>query len=163
GSGSDSWKYWAELRAGAIDEAVWREVEEGIARSPGHCMTMGTASTMTSLAEALGMTLSGAASIPAADSSHARMAAESGRRIVEMVWADRKPSDLLTKAAFGNALILDMALGGSTNAIVHLLALAGRAGVPLDLRSFEAASRRIPVLANLRPTGKYLMEDFYYA
>ena len=163
GSGSDTWKYWADLRAGVIDETVWNEVEEGIARSPGHCMTMGTASTMTSIAEALGLTLPGAASIPAPDSNHARMAARSGRRIVEMVWSDRKPSDILTPAAFDNAVIVDMALGGSTNAIVHLLAMAGRAAIPLTLDSFEQASQGIPVLANVRPSGAYLMEDFYYA
>ena len=163
GSGSDTWKYWADLRGGVIDETVWNEVEEGIARSPGHCMTMGTASTMTSIAEALGLTLPGAASIPAPDSSHARMAARSGRRIVEMVWSDRKPSDIVTPAAFDNAVVVDMALGGSTNAIVHLLALAGRAAIPLTLDSFEQASQGIPVLANVRPSGAYLMEDFYYA
>ena len=163
GSGSDTWKYWADLRGGVIDETVWNEVEEGIARSPGHCMTMGTASTMTSIAEALGLTLPGAASIPAPDSNHARMAARSGRRIVEMVWSDRKPSDILTPAAFDNAVVVDMALGGSTNAIVHLLALAGRAAIPLTLDSFEQASQGIPVLANVRPSGAYLMEDFYYA
>jgi dihydroxy-acid dehydratase len=163
GSGSDTWKYWADLRAGVIDETVWNEVEEGIARSPGHCMTMGTASTMTSIAEALGLTLPGAASIPAPDSNHARMAARSGRRIVELVWRDCKPSDILTPAAFDNAVIVDMALGGSTNAIVHLLAMAGRAAIPLTLDSFEQASQGIPVLANVRPSGAYLMEDFYYA
>ncbi len=163
GSGSDTWKYWADLRGGVIDETVWNEVEEGIARSPGHCMTMGTASTMTSIAEALGLTLPGAASIPAPDSNHARMAARCGRRIVEMVWSDRKPSDIVTPAAFDNAVVVDMALGGSTNAIVHLLALAGRAAIPLTLDSFEQASQGIPVLANVRPSGAYLMEDFYYA
>ena len=163
GSGSDTWKYWADLRAGVIDETVWNEVEEGIARSPGHCMTMGTASTMTSIAEAIGMTLPGAASIPAADSNHARMAAACGRRIVEMVWSDLKPSDVVTKAAFENGAVVDMALGGSTNAIVHMLALAGRAGVDFTLASFEAISRRVPVLADIRPSGRFLMEDFYYA
>ena len=163
GSGSDVWKYWAELRSGNIDERAWREIEDGIARSPGHCMTMGTASTMTSLAEVLGLTLPGAASIPAADSNHARMAERTGRRIVEMVWEDLKPGDLLTASAFDDAITTLMALGGSTNAIVHLLAMAGRAGVPLDLSRFDEISRVTPVLANLRPAGKYLMEDFYYA
>ncbi|HSO08225.1 MAG TPA: dihydroxy-acid dehydratase, partial [Pelomicrobium sp.] len=163
GSGSDVWKYWAELRAGNIDEQAWREIEDGIARSPGHCMTMGTASTMTSIAEVLGLTLPGAASIPAADSNHARMAERTGRRIVEMVWEDVKPRDLLTAEAFDDAITTLMALGGSTNAIVHLLAMAGRAGVPLDLARFDEISRVTPVLANLRPSGKYLMEDFYYA
>jgi dihydroxy-acid dehydratase len=163
GSGSDVWKYWAELRAGNIDERAWREMEDGIARSPGHCMTMGTASTMTSLAEVLGLTLPGAASIPAADSNHPRMAERTGRRIVEMVWEDLKPTDLLGANAFDDAITALMALGGSTNAIVHLLAMAGRAGVALDLTRFDEISRLVPVLADLRPSGKYLMEDFYYA
>ncbi len=164
GSGSDSWKYWAELRAGTIGEKDWQEVEEGIARSYGHCMTMGTASTMTSVAETLGLTLSGAASIPAADANHARMATASGRRIVEMVWEDLKPSDLLTSASFDNAITVIHALSGSTNAIIHLIAMAGRAGVALSLDRFDQLARKTPVLANIRPAGdKYLMEDFYYA
>ncbi len=164
GSGSDSWKYWAELRAGTIGDKDWQEVEEGIARSYGHCMTMGTASTMTSVAETLGLTLSGAASIPAADANHARMATASGRRIVEMVWEDLKPSDLLTSASFDNAITVIHALSGSTNAIIHLIAMAGRAGVALSLDRFDQLARKTPVLANIRPAGdKYLMEDFYYA
>jgi dihydroxy-acid dehydratase len=163
GSGSDSWKYWAELRAGNITEADWQEIEQGIARSPGHCMTMGTASTMTSAAEALGFTLPGAASIPAPDARHAAMAALTGRRIVDMVWEDLKPSDFLTAGSFDNAVTTVLALGGSTNAIVHLIAMARRAGVPLDLDQFDALARKTPLLANLRPSGKYLMEDFYYA
>ncbi len=163
GSGSDAWKYWAELRAGTIDDRAWREIEDGIARSPGHCMTMGTASTMTSLAEVLGLTLPGAASIPAVDSNHARMAEASGRRIVEMVWEDLKPRDLLTPTAFDDAITVLMALGGSTNAIIHLVAMAGRADIRLALERFDELSRRTPLLANLRPAGAYLMEDFYYA
>ncbi len=163
GSGSDTWKYWAELRAGNITDGDWREIEDGIARSPGHCMTMGTASTMTSAAEALGLTLSGAASIPAADSRHAHMATSTGRRIVEMVWEDLRPRDILGAASFDNAVTTVLALGGSTNAIVHLIAMAGRAGVALDLDRFDAIARKTPLLANLRPSGKYLMEDFYYA
>jgi dihydroxy-acid dehydratase len=163
GSGSDTWKYWADLRAGKITEADWQGVEQGIARSPGHCMTMGTASTMTSAAEALGLTLPGAASIPAADARHAAMATLTGKRIVDMVWEDLKPSDLLTEAAFHNAVTTVLALGGSTNAIVHLLAMARRAGVKLDLDAFDRLARRTPLLANIRPSGKYLMEDFYYA
>jgi len=163
GSGSDSWKYWAELRAGNIDEAAWEEIEDGIARSPGHCMTMGTASTMTSLAEVLGFTLPGAASIPAADSSHSRMASRTGRRIVDMVWEDMKPSAMLTPAHVDNAIKVDMALGGSTNAIVHLLAVARRAGIDLKIERFDELSREAPVIANIRPSGAYLMEDFYYA
>ena len=163
GSGSDSWKYWAELRAGNITEADWQEVEGGIARSPGHCMTMGTASTMTSAIEALGLTLPGAASIPAPDSRHAQMAALTGKRIVDMVWEDVKPLDIATARAFDNAVTAVLALGGSTNSLVHLVALARRAGVALDIDRFDALARKVPVLANVRPSGKYLMEDFYYA
>jgi dihydroxy-acid dehydratase len=163
GSGSDVWKYWAERRAGALEECAWREMEEGIARSFGTCMTMGTASTMAAAAEALGMTLPGASSIPAADSGHARMASAAGRRIVEMVWEDLRPRDLLTAEAFDNAITATLALGGSTNAVIHLIAMAGRAGVPLALDRFDALSRRTPLLANIRPAGRYLMEDFYYA
>jgi dihydroxy-acid dehydratase len=163
GSGSDTWKYWDDLRAGKITEKDWEEIENGIARSPGHCMTMGTASTMTSAAEALGLTLSGAASIPAPDSRHAVMAAHTGRRIVEMVWDDLKPSDLLSEAAFRNSITTVLAIGGSTNAIIHLIAMARRANIKLDLTVFEELSRRTPLLANIRPAGKYLMEDFYYA
>ena len=163
GSGSDAWKYWAEKGAGAITEEAWREIERGIARSYGHCMTMGTAATMTALAETLGMTLPGASSIPAADSNHPRMARESGRRIVEMVWEGRQPRDILSRKSFDNALVVQMALGGSTNAIIHLIALARRAGVGLTLDDVEVASRRMAVIANLRPAGNYLMEDFYYA
>jgi len=163
GSGSDSWKYWAELRAGAITQADWEEVEEGIARSFGTCMTMGTASTMAAVVEVLGLTLPGASSIPAADSSHARLADACGRRIVDMVWADLKPRDVLSAASFDNAVTVAMALGGSTNAIIHLVAMAGRAGIDLPLARFDEISRRTPLLANLRPSGKYLMEDFYYA
>jgi dihydroxy-acid dehydratase len=164
GSGSDSWKYWAELRAGTIGEREWGEVEEGIARSYGHCMTMGTASTMTSVAETLGLTLPAAASIPAPDANHARMATASGRRIVEMVWDDLKPSEIITQAAVDNAITIVHALSGSTNAIIHLVAMAGRAGIDLKLERFDELSEKTPVLANIRPAGqKYLMEDFYYA
>ena len=164
GSGTDSWKYWAELRAGKIDERAWQEVEEGIARSFGHCMVMGTASTMTSVAETLGLTLPGAASIPAADANHPRMASATGRRIVEMVWEDLKPSDILSREAFDNAITVVHALSGSTNAIIHLVAMAGRAGIELDLDRFDELARTTPVLANIRPAGQqYLMEDFYYA
>ena len=164
GSGSDTWKYWDERRAGKITEADWTEIENGIARSPGHCMTMGTASTMTAVADSLGLTLPGASSIPAADAGHARMAAHSGRRAVEMVWEDLKPSQILTREAFENAMIVQMAIGGSTNCIVHALAMARRANVPLSLDDLDAISRRVPVIANIRPSGKkYLMEDFYFA
>jgi dihydroxy-acid dehydratase len=163
GSGSDVWKYWDDRRAGLIGKREWDELEEGIARSPGHCMTMGTASTMTSVAEVLGMTLPGAASIPAVDSAHSRMAAASGRRIVELVWADLRPSAILTRAAYEDAITTVLALSGSTNAVIHLIAMAGRSGVPLSLDDFDEAARRIPVLADLRPAGRFLMEDFYYA
>lgn len=163
GSGSDSWKYWDDLRAGKITDKDWQEIENGIARSPGHCMTMGTASTMTSAAEALGLTLPGAASIPAPDSRHAVMGAHTGRRIVDMVWEDLKPSDLLSMTAFRNAITTVLAIGGSTNAIIHLIAMARRADVDLDLSVFEELSTSTPLLANIRPSGKYLMEDFFYA
>ena len=163
GSGTDVWKYWAERQAGCLDACVWRQLEEGIARSAGTCMTMGTASTLAAVTETLGLTLPGAATIPAVHSAHARMAAACGRRIVEMVWEDLRPSRILSAASFDNAIVADMALAGSTNAIVHLLALAGRAGVPLELERFDELSRRTPVIANLRPAGEFLMEDFHDA
>jgi len=163
GSGTDFRKYWIERCAGAITEQQWNDMEAGIARSPGFCMTMGTASTMTALAEALGLTLPGASSIPAPDSNHARMSMNCGQRIVEMVWEDLLPRDILTRRAFENAIAVDMAIGGSTNAIIHLVAIAGRCGLPLELPLFDAISHRVPVLANIRPSGAYLMEDFFYA
>jgi dihydroxy-acid dehydratase len=163
GSGSDVMKYWAERRAGNIDLQAWTQIEDGIARSAGTCMTMGTASTMTSAAEVLGFCLPGASSIPAVDSNHPKMANLSGRRIVEMVWEDLKPRDFLTSRSFDNAVAAVLALGGSTNAVIHLLAIAGRAGIPLSIDRFDELSRKTPLLANLRPSGKYLMEDFYYA
>jgi len=163
GSGTDVWKYWAERRAGTLDECSWREMEDGIARSFGTCMTMGTASTMASAVDALGMTLPGASSIPAADSAHPRMASAAGRRIVEMVWEDLRPRDIMTTEAFENAVTAAMAIGGSTNAIIHLVAMAGRAGATLDLDRFDALSSRTPFIANIRPSGAYLMEDLYYA
>ncbi|HXN22161.1 MAG TPA: L-arabinonate dehydratase [Candidatus Dormibacteraeota bacterium] len=163
GSGSDVWKYWAERRAGNIDLQAWQEIEDGIARSAGTCMTMGTASTMTSVAEVLGFSLAGASSIPAVDSNHPKMANRCGRRIVEMVWEDLKPQDILNGASFNNAIATVLALGGSTNAVIHILALAGRAGIKLTIDRFDELSKTTPVLANLRPSGKYLMEDFYYA
>ncbi|HEX6840574.1 MAG TPA: L-arabinonate dehydratase [Stellaceae bacterium] len=163
GSGSDVWKYWAELRAGNIDAEAWGEIEDGIARSAGTCMTMGTASTMAAVTEALGLSLPGASSIPASDSSHARMATASGRRIVDMVWQDVTPRDILTETAFDNAIATLMAIGGSTNGIIHLVAMAGRAGIKLPLERFDQISRKTPLLANVRPSGQYLMEDFFYA
>ena len=164
GSGSDTWKYWDELRAGRITEREWQDIEDTIARSPGTCMTMGTAATMMSLAEALGFTLPGYSSIPAPDSNHARMATLTGKRIVEMVWEDYKPRDFLSKGSFDNAITTLMAMGGSTNAVVHLVAMAGRAGLPFSLDRYNEISAKVPVIANVRPSGsKYLMEDFFYA
>jgi dihydroxy-acid dehydratase len=164
GSGSDTWKYWAELRAGNITQKDWQEIEDGIARSPGTCMTMGTAATMMSLAEALGLTLPGASSIPAPDSNHSKMATLTGKRAVEMVWEDLKPRDFLTAKSFDNAAVTLMAMGGSTNALIHLVAMAGRAGVKFPLERFNEFSAKVPLLANVRPSGeRYLMEDFYYA
>lgn len=163
GSGTDLWKFWTEKCAGNISDREWEEMEGGIARSPGQCMTMGTASTMTSLTEALGLTLPGASSIPAPDSGHVRMAAACGQRIVEMVWEDLKPSRVLTMRSFENAITTDMAIGGSTNAVIHLIAMARRAGIPLELARFDELARGTPVLADIRPSGRFLMEDFFYA
>ena len=164
GSGSDSWKYWDELRAGTITDQDWLGVEGGIARSYGTCMTMGTASTMTAIAEAVGMVLPGGSSIPAADAGHIRLASETGRRIVDMVWEDLTPSRIQTGPAFNNAIAVAMAMGCSTNAIIHLIAMARRAGQDIGLADFERHSRRVPVIGNVRPSGnQYLMEDFFYA
>src|SRR5215467_11588988 len=163
GSGSDVAKYWAERRAGHIDLGDWTQIENGIARSAGTCMTMGTASTMTSIAEILGFSLPGASSIPAVDANHPKMANCSGRRIVEMVWEDLKPRDILGHSSFQNAIAAVFALGGSTNAVIHLIALANRAGIRISLDDFDRLSRSTPLLADIRPSGKYLMEDFYYA
>ena len=163
GSGSDVWKYWDEKRAGKIGEADWSEIEGGIARSFGTCMVMGTAATMMAITEALGLSLPGASSIPAPDANHPRMCAAAGRRIVDMVWEDLTPEKILTPAAFDNAIRVHMALGGSTNAIIHVIAMARRAGVALDMQRFDEISRQVPVIANITPSGKYLMEDFFYA
>ncbi len=164
GSGSDAFKYWDERRAGNISEKDWSEMEVGIARSYGVCMTMGTAATMTALADVIGMTLPGASSIPAADSNHIRMCAAAGRRIVDMVWQDLSPSKIQSEGAYRNAIVVAMAMGCSTNAVIHIIAMARRAGHAIGLDDFDAASRATPVIANVRPSGdKYLMEDFYYA
>ncbi|GAA2408669.1 L-arabinonate dehydratase [Streptomyces glaucosporus] len=163
GSGTDMWKYWDDKRAGLIGDCEMAELECGLARSPGHCMTMGTASTMTGAAEVLGVTMPGASSIPAVDSGHSRMAAAAGRRIVEMVWSDHRLSAVLTREAYEDAVAAVCALGGSTNAVIHLIAMAGRSGIGLTLDDFDRIARTTPVLANLRPGGKYLMEDFHYA
>jgi len=163
GSGSDVWKYWTEKRAGNISEDDWSEIENGIARSFGTCMVMGTAATMMAITEALGLALPGASSIPAADANHPRMCGAAGRRIVEMVFEDLVPERILTPAAVDNAIKVHMAMGGSTNAIIHVVAMARRAGIALDMQRFDQLSRQVPVLANVRPSGKYLMEDFFYA
>jgi dihydroxy-acid dehydratase len=164
GSGSDAFKYWDERRAGRLSDEAWVEMEAGIARSHGTCMTMGTAATMMGIAEAIGMTLPGASSIPAADANHIRMSAECGRRIVQMVWDDLTPKKLLSRDSFANGIAVAMAEGCSTNAIIHLVAISRRAGLPVTLDDFDAASRKVPVVANIRPSGdRYLMEDFYYA
>jgi dihydroxy-acid dehydratase len=164
GSGSDAWKYWDERRAGNITDEEWLGVQGGIARSAGTCMTMGTASTMTAITDAMGLTLPGASSIPAVDSGHQRMSAACGRRIVEMVWEDLTPEKIVTSAAVRNAAIVAMATGCSTNAVVHLIAMARRAGVDLTLDDLDALGSDTPLIANVRPSGKdYLMEDFFYA
>ena len=164
GSGSDAWKYWDERRAGTITAEEWTGVEAGIARSYGHCMTMGTASTMTGITEALGLILPGGSSVPAPDAGHIRLASATGRRAVEMVWEDLTPAEIIDRRAVDNALKVAMAMGCSTNAIIHLIAMARRAGVNLGLDDFDAVSKQVPVLANVRPSGDaYLMEDFFYA
>ncbi len=164
GSGSDAWKYWDERRAGNITDEEWLGIQGGIARSVGTCMTMGTASTMTAIADAMGLTLPGASSIPAADSGHQRMASACGRRIVDMVWEDLTPDRIVTEAAVRNAAIVAMATGCSTNAVVHIIAMARRAGVELTLDDLDELGRTTPLIANVRPSGKdYLMEDFFYA
>ncbi|WP_417830491.1 L-arabinonate dehydratase [Thalassospira sp.] len=164
GSGSDAWKYWDERRAGNISDDEWLGIQGGIARSAGTCMTMGTASTMTAIADAMGLTLPGASSIPAVDSGHQRMAADCGRRIVDMVWEDLTPDKIITDASCRNAAIVAMATGCSTNAVVHLIAMARRAGVDLKLDDLDELGRNTPLIANVRPSGKdYLMEDFFYA
>ncbi|WP_328941295.1 L-arabinonate dehydratase [Streptomyces sp. NBC_00250] len=163
GSGTDMWKYWDEKRAGNLGDCEMAELESGLARSPGHCMTMGTASTLTAAAETLGVTVPGASSVPAVDSGHDRMAAASGLRIVELVRQDLRLSRILTGEAYEDAVAAVLALGGSTNAVIHLIAMAGRSGVKLTLDDFDRIARTVPVLANLRPGGRFLMEDFHFA
>ena len=164
GSGSDAWKYWDERRAGNITDEEWLGIQGGIARSAGTCMTMGTASTMTAITDAMGLTLPGASSIPAVDSGHQRMSADCGRRIVEMVHESLSPDKIVTREAVQNAAITAMATGCSTNAVVHLIAMARRAGVDFTLDDLDALGRNTPLIANVRPSGKdYLMEDFFYA
>ena len=164
GSGSSVWGFWAERCAGNLCDEDWTKFENAIGRSPGHCMTMGTASTMGAIAEALGFCLPGASSIPAMVSEHMRMSTACGRRAVDLAWANLKPSDVLSRESFENAITVDMAVGGSTNAIVHVIAMARRAGFDISLEDFDRISRTTPVLANVRPNGNdYLMEDFYNA
>jgi L-arabonate dehydrase len=163
GSGTDTWRLWAERRAGRLSEEEFCEYEACMSRSAGHCMVMGTASTMAAMAEALGMALPGNAAIPAADARRLALAEGAGRRIIEMAREGVKPSRILTADAFDNAIRADMAIGGSTNAIIHLVAIAGRARIPLPLARFDELSRTTPLLVNVKPSGKYLMEDFFYA
>jgi dihydroxy-acid dehydratase len=163
GSGTHTRKFWDEYRAGNLSDADWTEIEATSSRSPGTCNTMGTATTMTAIAETLGFSLPGASSIPAVDSAHPRMCSSAGERIVDMVWEDLKPSRLLSAGSIANGVEVTAALGGSTNAVVHLVAMARRASFPLTIDAFDAAARRTPVMANLYPAGRYLMEDFYFA
>ncbi len=163
GSGSDVWKYWAERSAGNLCDGDWREIENCIGRSAGTCMTMGTASTMACITEAMGMSLPGSACTPAVVAEHSRLAAATGRRAVELAWQDIRPSHVVTEQSIENGIVADLTIGGSTNAIVHLIALAGRIGMQLSLDRFDSISSRVPVLGDLRPGGRFLMEDFYNA
>ena len=163
GSGTDVWRFTADLRAGRMSLEDYMDAEACMSRSAGHCMTMGTASTMASVSEALGLQPTGGAAIPAVDSRRYALAEYAGSRIVEMVEEDLTISKVLTRDAFENAIKVNAAIGGSTNAIIHLLAIAGRLGVQLRLEDFDELIRDIPFLVNLQPSGEYLMEDFYYA
>ena len=163
GSGSDVWKYWAERCAGNLCDGDWGEIENCIGRSAGTCMTMGTASTMACIAEALGMTLPGAACTPAVVAEHSRLASATGRRAVDLAWSGLRPSQIVTKEAIDNAIITQLTIGGSTNAIVHILALARRIGMIMSLDRFDELSKVVPVLGDLRPCGRFLMEDFFDA
>ncbi|MGE7774969.1 IlvD/Edd family dehydratase [Chitinophaga sp. NPDC101104] len=160
---SDLWRFSEDVRSGVISEEELNEAEAGMCRSRGHCAVMGTASSMACMVEALGLSLPGNAAIPAADANRKVLAQLTGRRIVEMVHEDLKPSDILTREAFENAIAVNAAIGGSTNFVIHLLAIAGRVGVPLELEDFDRFSRQVPLIANLQPSGRYFMEDLYYA
>ena len=163
GSGSDTWKYWDERLAGNLCDKDWKGIENCIARSAGTCMTMGTASTMACVTEAMGFRLPGAAATPAVVADHSRLAVQTGRRAVAMAWENLKPSDFLTSDSIDNGLTTSLAIGGSTNAIVHLIAIAGRLGIELTLDRFDELSRVTPMIGDLRPAGRYLMEDFFNA
>jgi dihydroxy-acid dehydratase len=163
GSGSDTWKYWDERLAGNLCDKDWKGIENCIARSAGTCMTMGTASTMACVTEAMGFSLPGAAATPAVVADHSRLAVQTGRRAVAMAWENLKPSDFLTSDSIDNGLMTSLAIGGSTNAIVHLIAIAGRLGTGLTLDRFDELSRVTPLIGDLRPAGRYLMEDFFNA
>jgi L-arabonate dehydrase len=163
GSGTDVWKYSEDVRAGAMTVEAFMDAESAMSRSPGHCMTMGTASTMASMVEALGVALPTNAAWPAVDARRARLARMSGRRIVAMVHEDQRLSKVLTAEAFSNAIRVNGAIGGSTNAVLHLLAIAGRVGVPLGLDDWDRLGRDVPTIVDLMPSGRYLMEDFCYA
>ncbi|MBV1707161.1 MAG: dihydroxy-acid dehydratase [Hyphomicrobiales bacterium] len=163
GAGTHTKKFWEERRAGRVSDQEWIDLETTMTRSFGTCNTIGTASTMTGIAEALGMTLPGASSIPAADSAHPRMAARCGERIVDMVLEDMKPSTFITRQSFLNAMAVWMALGGSTNAAIHMIAMAGRRGIDISLRDMAEVAARVPVLTNVYPIGSHLMEDFFFA
>jgi dihydroxy-acid dehydratase len=163
GAGTHTKKYWDERRLGLIDTVAWEELEGAMTRSIGTCNTVGTASTMTSIADAIGFTLPGASSIPAADAAHPRMASQCGETIVDLVWRDRRPSTWLTPAHFANGVAVYMAMGGSTNAAIHLIAIARRAGIDLTLDQLAETAAKIPVLLNLFPSGNALMEDYHFA
>lgn len=163
GSGSDVWKYWAERSAGNLCDGDWNDIEDCIGRSAGTCMTMGTASTMACIAEALGMTMPNAACVPAVVAEHSRLAVSSGRRGVELAWEQLKPSDIVNEKSIDNAITAQLTIGGSTNGIVHILAMARRAGIQLTLDRFDELSQNVPFIGNIRPSGAYLMEDFYDA
>ena len=163
GSGSDVWKYWEEKRIGTLPAADWEDLENSIAATPGTCMSMGTAATMMSVADALGLCITGASSIPAVDANHRRMGSQSGRLIVEMVWQDVRPTDIISRQSVENAVKVCCAIGGSTNAIIHIVAIAKRAKIPFSLEEFDTLAKDVPLLANIKPTGKYVMEDFYFA
>jgi dihydroxy-acid dehydratase len=163
GSGTDGKKLFDQYRTGRLTDDEWCEIEGCIARTAGHCTVMGTASTMTSLAEVLGMTLPGSANIPAPDSRRMAIAELSGRAVVAMIEQELKPSRILTRAAFENAITVLMALGGSTNAVIHLIAIAGRLGIRLTLEDFDRISRRTPCIVDVKPSGQFLMEDLFHA